>query len=171
MVSPACADEESDDDGGGDDGVLTLTDSGGTCTTPEHVVRDSGHDVIDVIDVIDIIDAIGLDDDFASMRFEEPESLGSSYNDIHTGGFESENWTGNISFDDVGNPISGNARFIDDPDADAADRPVCPSASGCGAPWLRGTCVQERGATRWSSTRASVNPGGDITVVFEIVHL
>ncbi len=109
--------------------------------------------------------------DFAFFSFEYPVYYGSQYNDMYIGWLESEAWTGNISFDDSGNPISLNAGFMDFLDADASGHPVCPTGSGCTAPELTGTCMDGHGGTRWLSTQASVNPGENITVVFAIMDL
>jgi hypothetical protein len=109
--------------------------------------------------------------DFAFLSTEYPVYYGSQYNDMYIGWLESEQWTGNISFDDQGNPISLNAGFMDYLDADAAAHPDCPTGTGCTAPEIQGTCMQGHGATRWLSTQASVTPGENITVVFAIFDM
>lgn len=109
--------------------------------------------------------------DFAFFSFEYPGYYGSQYNDMYIGWLESEEWTGNISFDENGNPISLNAGFMDYLDADALGHPNCPPGAGCTAPELSGTCMDGHGGTRWLTTQASVNPGEDITVVFAIMDL
>ena len=109
--------------------------------------------------------------DFAFLSTEYPVYYGSQFNDMYIGWLESEDWTGNISFDDQGNPISLNAGFMDYLDADAAAHPDCPTGSNCTAPELDGTCMDGHGATRWLSTNASVNPGENITVVFAIFDM
>ena len=114
--------------------------------------------------------------DFAFFSYEYPVYYDSQYNDIYIGWLESEQWTGNISFDDNGNPISLNAGFMDFLDADVdfpmgSPHPDCPAGAGCTAPELHGTCMQGHGGTRWLSTQASVTPGENITVVFAIMDL
>ena len=107
--------------------------------------------------------------DFAFFSYEYPMYYDSQYNDIYIGWLESEGWTGNISFDDQGNPISLNAGFMDFLDADVdfpmgAPHPDCPAGAGCTAPEIQGTCMQGHGATRWLTTTATVNPGDEITI-------
>ena len=109
--------------------------------------------------------------DFAFFSYEYPGYYGSEYNDMYIGWLESEGWTGNISFDDMGNPISLNAGFMDFLDADALNHPTCPTGSNCSAPELAGTCMEGHGGTRWLSTQASVVEGEDITVVFAVMDL
>jgi hypothetical protein len=109
--------------------------------------------------------------DFAFFSYEYPAYYGSEYNDMFIGWLESSDWTGNISFDDMGNPISLNAGFMDFLDADAFGHPVCPTGTNCSAPALTGTCMQGHGGTRWLSTSAPVTAGDDIEVVFAIMDL
>ncbi len=109
--------------------------------------------------------------DFAFLSTEYPVYYGSQFNDMYIGWLESEQWTGNISFDDQGNPISLNAGFMDYLDADAAAHPDCPTGTNCTAPELDGTCMDGHGATRWLSTQASVTPGESITVVFAVFDM
>jgi len=75
------------------------------------------------------------------------------------GWLESEQWTGNISFDAQGNPISLNAGFLDFQD------------DGGGLPELAGTCMAQHAGTRWLSTTAPVAPGEEITLVLAIFDL
>ena len=119
--------------------------------------------------------------DFAFMSFEYPGFWMSNFNDMYIGWLESEGWTGNISFDDNGNPITVNAGFMDYLDADtSASHPItgeelphpdCPIGANCTAPELHGTCMQGHGATRWLTTTAGVSPGESITVVFAVMDL
>ena len=119
--------------------------------------------------------------DFAFMSHEYPNYWLSSFNDMFFTWLESETWTGNISFDDDGNPITINAGFMDylDGDADGYDpitgeivpHPDCPIGTGCTAPELTGTCMDGHGATRWLTTTAPVNPDEEITIVFAIMDL
>jgi hypothetical protein len=78
---------------------------------------------------------------------------------MYVGWLESERWTGNVSFDGSGNPISLNASFLDFRD-DASNLPE-----------LAGTCMRGHAATTWLTTTAPVTPGEEITVVFAIFDL
>lgn len=119
--------------------------------------------------------------DFAFMSFEYPDFWQSQYNDMYIGWLESETWTGNISFDANGAPITVNAGFMDylDADSEATDpdtfestpHPDCPPGTNCMAPEIQGTCMQGHGATRWLTTTATVNPGDEITIVFAVMDL
>jgi hypothetical protein len=98
--------------------------------------------------------------DFAFFSTEYPYYFGDVYNDMYVGWLESESWTGNISFDEGGNPISLNAGFLDFRDD-----------GGTQVPELAGTCMQRHAGTKWLSTTAPVTPGEEITVVFAIFDL
>jgi hypothetical protein len=97
--------------------------------------------------------------DFAFFSVEWPFYEGKVFNDLFIGWLESENWTGNISFDGNGNPISLNAGFFALKD------------QGGNLPEFQGTCMRRHGGTGWLSTAASVTPGEDITVVLAIFDL
>ena len=97
--------------------------------------------------------------DFAFFSTEYPFYYGSAFNDMYVGWLQSEIWTGNISFDEMGNPISLNAGFLDYRD-DAGTLPA-----------LAGTCMRYHAGTKWLSTTAGVVPGEQITVVFAIFDL
>ena len=97
--------------------------------------------------------------DFAFFSVEYPYFFGSGYNDMYIGWLESEKWTGNISFDTMGNPISLNAGFLDYKD-DGGDLPA-----------LAGTCMRQHAGTSWLQTKAGVTPGETITVVFAVFDL
>lgn len=97
--------------------------------------------------------------DFAFFSTEYPYYYNSSYNDMYVGWLESELWTGNISFDAMGNPISLNAGFLDFRD------------DGGNLPALAGTCMRQHAGTNWLQTKAGVTPGETITVVFAIFDL
>ncbi|MEM6990018.1 MAG: choice-of-anchor L domain-containing protein [Myxococcota bacterium] len=103
--------------------------------------------------------ANSLSYDFAFFSTEYPEYYGSGFNDMFIGWLESEAWTGNVSFDVEGNPISLNAGFLDFRDDSGA------------TPELAGTCMQRHAGTRWLSTTAPVSPGEDITVVLAVFDL
>lgn len=94
--------------------------------------------------------------DFAFFSTEYPYYYGSGFNDMYIGWLESEKWTGNISFDQQGNPISLNAGFLDHKD---------------NPPALQNTCMNYHAGTNWLTSTASVTPGETITVVFAIFDL
>ncbi len=98
--------------------------------------------------------------DFAFFSTEYPFYFGSGFNDMYIGWLESESWTGNISFDNQGNPISLNAGFLDFRDD-----------GGTMAPELAGTCMKRHAGTRWLSSTAPVTPGEDITLVLAVFDL
>jgi hypothetical protein len=77
---------------------------------------------------------------------------------------ESEAWTGNISFDEDGSPITVHSVFLDYRTASAQ----CPT---CQAPELAGFSMQEHAGTKWLTTRAPVEPSEQIEVVFAIFDL
>jgi hypothetical protein len=97
--------------------------------------------------------------DFAFFSVEYPYYYGSQYNDMYVGWLESESWTGNISFDNDGQPISLNAGFLDFKDDNGA------------RPEFGGTCMQFHAGTKWLSTTAPVTPGEPVTIVFAIFDL
>jgi hypothetical protein len=97
--------------------------------------------------------------DFAFFSVEYPIYYGDVFNDMYVGWLESESWTGNISFDEQGNPISLNAGFLDFRD------------DGGGIPEFAGTCMARHAGTKWLSSTAPVTPGEEITVVFAVFDL
>ncbi|MEM9452875.1 MAG: choice-of-anchor L domain-containing protein [Myxococcota bacterium] len=104
-------------------------------------------------------DIVSFSYDFAFSSTEYPYYYGSQFNDMYVGWLESEKWTGNISFDGSGNPISLNAGFLEYAD-DAGNLPQ-----------LAGTCMRQHAATGWLTTTAGVTGGETITVVFAIFDL
>jgi len=100
-----------------------------------------------------------LNYDFAFFSTEYPYYYNSSFNDMYVGWLESESWTGNISFDDQGNPISLNAGFLDFRDDDGA------------LPEFSGTCMKYHAGTRWLQSVAPVSPGETITLVLAVFDL
>ncbi len=100
-----------------------------------------------------------LNYDFAFFSTEYPYYFGSGFNDMYIGWLESESWTGNISFDDQGNPISLNAGFLDFRDDTGA------------APEFAGTCMRYHAGTRWLQSVAPVSPGETITLVLAVFDL
>jgi hypothetical protein len=103
----------------------------------------------------------------AFMSWEYPDFYGWAYNDIYIAWLESESWTGNITFDDFGAPISLNAGFLDY--KDAPNFIDCPLP--CDAPELAGTGVQGHGGTKWLTTNVGVEEGDQITVVFAMMDI
>ena len=96
---------------------------------------------------------------FAFMSTEWPIFVGGDYNDMFVGWLESEMWTGNVSFDEEGSPISVNASFLDFQDeTEEMDEFV-------------GTCMAGHAATKWLETTAPVAAGEDITLVFSIFDM
>jgi hypothetical protein len=104
-------------------------------------------------------DVVSFSYDFAFFSVEYPYYYGSQFNDMYIGWLESEKWTGNISFDQQGNPISLNAGFLEFTD------------DGGGNPVFGGTCMRQHAGTNWLTTTAGVTPGETITVVFAIFDL
>lgn len=100
--------------------------------------------------------------DFAFFSVEYPDYYQSAFNDIYIGWLESEKWTGNISFDQQGNPISLNAGFLEFKDTANGQNPI---------PQFQGTCMRQHAGTNWLQTTAGVTPGETITVVFAIMDL
>jgi hypothetical protein len=110
--------------------------------------------------------------DFAFFSGEYPRYFSQRFNDFFVVWLESKLWTGNISFDDAGHPISLNAGFLDYKDGGEMGTmvdPACPAP--CLAPELEGTGCQGHAATRWLTTSAAVEPGETITLVFAVVDL
>ncbi len=101
-------------------------------------------------------DIVSFSYDFAFSSTEYPAYYGSEFNDMYVGWLESELWTGNVSFDGAGNPISLNAGFLE--------------YTG-NVPQLAGTCMHQHAATGWLTTTAGVTGGENITVVFAIFDL
>ena len=97
--------------------------------------------------------------DFAFFSTEYPFYFGDMFNDMYIGWLESESWTGNISFDAQGNPISLNAGFLDFRD------------DGGGLAEFAGTCMRQHAGTRWLNSTAPVSPGETVTLVFAVFDL
>jgi hypothetical protein len=113
------------------------------------------------------VETFGFSYDFAMFSTEYPDFYHTVFNDMYVAWLESENWTGNISFDEMGNPISLNAGFLDYKDA---PNPIdCPAP--CAAPELAGTAMMGHAGTKWLTTSAGVVPGEEIEVVFAIFDL
>lgn len=114
-------------------------------------------------------DTDGFAYQFAFFSAEYPmfSDDGSPFNDMYIAWLESEAWTGNISFDQYGHPISIDGVFLDYLDAES-DR--C-QTDPCVAPELDGFAMDGHAGTRWLETVAPVLPGEDIEVVFAIFDL
>jgi hypothetical protein len=97
--------------------------------------------------------------DLAFFSTEYPFYFGSEFNDMYVGWLESERWTGNVSFDDAGNPISLTAGFLDVRD------------DGAVLPEFDGTCMKRHAGTQWLHTVAPVSPGETITLVLAVFDL
>ncbi|MFV8755591.1 choice-of-anchor L domain-containing protein [Nannocystaceae bacterium ST9] len=97
----------------------------------------------------------GLAFDFAFMSVEWPDFTGGGFNDMFVAWLESEQWTGNVSFDAEGNPITVNAGFLDYQ----------------GGPELEGFAMAGHGATRWLTTHFGVLPGESIVLVLAVLDL
>jgi hypothetical protein len=111
--------------------------------------------------------AFGFSYDLAFFSTEYPVYYQSQFNDMYVAWLESEVWTGNVSFDEMGNPISLNAGFLDY--KDAPNPTDCPAP--CTAPELQGTAMQGHAGTKWLTTTAGVSPLEDIEIVFAIFDL
>jgi hypothetical protein len=103
----------------------------------------------------------------AFLSFEYPDFYGWAYNDIYIAWLSSEEWTGNITFDNFGSPLSLNAGFLDY--KDAPNFIDCPLP--CDAPELQGTGLEGHGGTQWLETEWPVNAGETITVIFAIMDI
>ena len=111
--------------------------------------------------------ATGFSYDLAFFSTEYPNFYQSSYNDMYVAWLDSELWTGNVSFDAMGNPISLNAGFLDY--KDAPNPYDCPAP--CDAPELQGTVMETHAGTAWLTTSAGVMPNETITLVWAIWDL
>ena len=111
--------------------------------------------------------ASGFSYNLAFFSTEYPVYYQTSFNDMYIAWLESEKWTGNVSFDEMGHPISLNAGFLDY--KDAPNPYDCPGV--CQAPELQGTAMQGHAGTKWLTTTAGVEPGEDFTLVLAIFDL
>jgi hypothetical protein len=103
--------------------------------------------------------------DFNFMSIEFPEFVCTSFDDTFLAMLESDAFTGNVSFDSMGNRVSINVGFFD----------VCATASdpSCtGEADLAGTGFESTdaggGGTGWLTTTAPVVPGEKIRLTFMI---
>jgi hypothetical protein len=111
--------------------------------------------------------AQGIEFDFAFMSVEYPEFYQTEFNDMFIAWVESAQWTGNVSFDEFGQPISLNATFLDY--KDAPNPHDCPM--GCDAPELEGFAIEGHAGTRWLSSSVALAPGESFELVFAVFDL
>lgn len=115
--------------------------------------------------------AKSLSYDFAFSTVEYPAYYGRKFNDLFIAWLESKRWTGNVSFDEQGNPISLNAGFLNYRDAEKGtpNDPEC--EQGCSAPELHGSCLKQHAGTKWLRTTFGVTPGEEILLIFAIMDM
>lgn len=119
----------------------------GTCAAQDYAELRVGLTVPDAY--------LGLAFDFAFLSVEWPEFDGSEFNDMFIAWLESEQWTGNVSFDGEGNPITINAGFLD---YQASEE-------------LEGFAMAGHGGTRWLTTNVGVSPGESVLLVLAVLDL
>ena len=158
--------------GGGDDCVDNPALVGtGDCSNTVEVQYSQGGTANDLaflsLSAVVPENTFGFTYDFAFFSVEYPVYYQSQFNDMYVAWLESEGWTGNISFDEFGSPISLNAGFLDY--KDAPNPTDCPAP--CEAPELAGTAAQGHAGTRWLTSNAPVIPGETIEVYFAIFDL
>lgn len=159
-INPQAVDPTATTDCGADPSLLGT----GDCSNTLQNQWDMGAQAFDYTELRFTIkvpdDVVSFSYDFAFFSTEWPEYFGSMYNDLYIGWLESEQWTGNISFDQMGNPITLNAVFFE-----------YLNQGGALAPELADTCMNYHGGTDWLQSTAPVTPGEEITVVFAIFDL
>lgn len=111
----------------------------------------------------------GLAYDFAFFSSEYPVWAGHDnvFNDMYVAWLESEAWTGNISFDEMGHPITVNSVFLDFQSGQTYEQ--CESVPE--VPELEGFSMQCHGGTKWLTTTAPVREGEQIELVFALFDL
>ncbi|KIG14431.1 Endo-1,4-beta-xylanase A precursor [Enhygromyxa salina] len=150
-----------------DPGLVGTGDCSGTIG-PQFINTAGAFDYAEMRFSIDVPEAVnGFAYNVAFMSWEYPNFYGWAYNDIYIAWLESEEWTGNITFDDFGAPLSLNAGFLDF--KDAPNDIDCPLP--CSAPELDGTGVEGHAGTRWLETNTGVTAGENITVIFAIMDI
>ncbi|MBC8073380.1 MAG: choice-of-anchor L domain-containing protein [Deltaproteobacteria bacterium] len=115
--------------------------------------------------VPDGVDGLAYDFAFFSAEYPTWANHSASNNDVYVAWLDSERWTGNISFDELGNPITANSAFLDYRDAPTMG---CP---GCDAPELAGFAMEGHAGTKWLVTNAPVSAGEKMTLVFAIFDM
>ncbi len=113
--------------------------------------------------------------DFNFMSIEFPEFVCSSFDDTFLAMLESDAFTGNVSFDSMGNRVSINVGFFDVCLAGADPTYVSETAGCTGEADLLGTGYNHMssggaggGGTGWLTTTAPVVPGEKIRLTFMI---
>lgn len=160
------------------DAVLTCADEpelvgGGDCSNTLFSEWDAGTGAYDYAELRMRakvpLEANALVYEFAFFSAEYPlwTNQDSLWNDMYVAWLESEAWTGNVSFDELGHPISTNGVFLDYLDADS---PLC-TEDPCVAPELDGFAMDGHAGTRWLETIAPVVPGEEIELVLAIFDL
>jgi hypothetical protein len=143
----------------------------GDCSNTIQMQWDQGNGAYDYVEMRFTVDVptetFGFSYDFAMFSTEYPDYYQTVFNDMYVAWLESEQWTGNISFDEMGNPISLNAGFLDY--KDAPNPYDCPAP--CDAPELEGTAMMGHAGTKWLTTTAGVTPGEEIEVIFAVFDL
>ncbi|RMG96716.1 MAG: hypothetical protein D6705_10580 [Deltaproteobacteria bacterium] len=120
----------------------------------------SAYDYADLRVAFDVPQGVkGFSFDFAYLTVEYPKYYQTGYNDMFVGWLESESWTGNISFDEQGNPISLNASFLEFLDDDKT------------IPEFAGTCMKGHAGTNWLTTSFPLTEGEHVELVFAIFDL
>lgn len=104
---------------------------------------------------------------FFSAEYPQWANQDAPFNDMYVAWLESEAWTGNVSFDELGHPISINGVFLDYLDAESD---LC-TETPCEAPQLDGFAMDGHAGTRWLETVAPVVPGEEIEMVFAIFDM
>ena len=136
----------------------TLIGTGDCSNTIEEQLRGSVNDYTDIRITTTVPTTVNsFSYSLAYMSYEYPEWYGSMYNDMYIGWLQSEVWTGNISFDEMGHPISLNAGFLDYRDGTASV--------------YNGTCMQGHAGTKWLTTTAGVKPGETIEIILAIFDM
>ena len=111
--------------------------------------------------------ASGFSYNLAFFSTEYPNYYQSTFNDMYVAWLQSEIWTGNVSFDEMGAPISLNAGFLDY--KDAPNNFDCPAP--CTAPELQGTAMEGHAGTKWLTTSAGVVSGEQFELILAIFDL
>jgi hypothetical protein len=96
----------------------------------------------------------GLGFDFAFMSVEWPQFTNSAFNDMFVAWLVSEAWTGNVSFDKQGNPITVYAGFTDYIEDE-----------------LDGTAMEGHAGTKWLTTIFGVEPGESVQLVLAVFDM
>ncbi|MEM6992679.1 MAG: choice-of-anchor L domain-containing protein [Myxococcota bacterium] len=161
-----------------DDGTDCFEDptlvGAGDCSNTIEAEFDAGDGWIDYAeirikaDVPETADAFAFE--FAFFTAEYPVFGGSKHsmsvwNDMYIAWLESENWTGNVSFDKGGQPITINSAFLDYRDASTE------SCMGCTAPQLAGFAAQHHAGTDWLRTLAPVTPNESIELIIAVMDM